>query len=109
MTYVIIFLAVWLVLILYWRVFIRWPKEAKEIRESYPGRLILKGFLSPKFIDKKFSDDHLRIFLEFRRRYILFWLSILAVLVALSVLSYYHFKSESDEFMNRMQEKHLSN
>lgn len=58
MTYLTIFLVVWLALILFSRLVMRWPKEANEIYERYAKGLILKGFLSPRFLQTKFSDDH---------------------------------------------------
>ena len=103
-----IFLVVWLALILLAKLMKVSPENTKEIRQSYPTKLILKGFLSPTFLEGKFSDDHFRIFVDFRRRYILFWFTILAVSAALMTLSYFQFKNESDDFMNRMQEKYLS-
>jgi len=107
MIYLIIFLVVWLALILFSRLIIRWPSEADEIRRSYGGRLLLKGFLSPKFLENKLTGDHLRIFVRFRRRYLLFWVSILVLSAVLILMSYFQFTSDSEDFKNRMEETYL--
>lgn len=107
MIYLIIFLVVWLALILFSRLIVRWPAEADEIRKSCDGRLLLKGFLSPRLLEKELTDDHLHIFVRFRRRYLLFWVSILVLSAALIFMSYFQFRSESDAFKNRMEETYL--
>lgn len=107
MTYLFIFLAFWFVLVLLAKLILRWPDEAKEIRESYPKKTILLGFLSPKFARTKFSDDHLRILVQFRRRYIVYWASILVVATILIVVFQYHLANESQDFYDTMHEKYI--
>ena len=107
MTYLIIFVVVWLALILLSRFVIRWPAEAEEIRKSYSGSLLLKGFLSPRFLRKKFTEDHLRVFVGFRRRYLAFWALILVVSAVLIFMSYREFASGNEDFMNRMEDTYL--
>jgi hypothetical protein len=86
---------------------IRWPNEAKEIRSSYPGKLPLKGFLFPRHLPSKLTDDHLLIFEKFRKRYMVYWLAILAVSIVLSVFTFVQMRGESAAFMDRMQEKYI--
>ena len=98
MTYFFIFVIVWALLVLFSNVIIRWPREAKEIGEKYPKRLLLVAFLSPRVIQGTLSEEHFRVFLEFRKRYLLFWIIIAIISVTLLFLSYSQFKSESASF-----------
>ena len=107
MTYFFIFVIVWALLVLFSNVIIRWPREAKEIGEKYPKRLLLVAFLSPRVIQGTLSEEHFRVFLDFRKRYLLFWIIIAIISVTLLFLSYSQFKSESASFSDRMQEQYL--
>lgn len=108
MTYLFAFFIVWLALVLFSMLVIQWPREAKEIWKTYPKGLILGGFLLPSAIRGVFSTDHLQVFLRFRRRYLVFWISLLVISILLMVLSYNRFTSETESFQERMQEKYLS-
>lgn len=108
MIYLLAFLILWLALVLFSMLIIQWPSELKEIWEAYPKRLILSGFLFPGAVGEVFSTDHLKVFMQFRRRYLVFWTSILVISIGLMVLSYNQFKSETESFQDRMEEKYLS-
>ncbi len=107
MKYLTIFFAVWSSAILYFWLIVRWPREAKEIRASYPGRLILKGFILPRVLKTKFSDGHFQVFVDFRRRYLFFWFSLLFASIALIALAFLQLNSENEAFETRMQEKYF--
>lgn len=107
MTYLAIFLVVWVALIFVSILVIPWPKEAKEIRDSYPGTLLLVGFFSPGYLKSKLTSEHLLIFNKFRKRYVTYWLIILAVVLVLSVVSFLQLKEENAEFIDRMQEEYI--
>ena len=107
MTYVVIFLLVWIAFILASMLVIRWPKEAKEIRSSYSGKLLLKGFLFPSLLRSKLTNDHLLTFEKFRKRYVLYWLVILAAAIVISVFTFVQMRGEIAVFTDRMQEKYI--
>jgi hypothetical protein len=84
-----------------------WPKEAKEIRASYPGKLLLKGFWSPRYLRSEMTTEHFSVFSKFRKRYMLYWLGILAISAFLGVLAIVQMTKENEAFMDRMQEKYI--
>ena len=107
MTYLAIFVIVWVALILLSILVLPWPKEAKEIRDRYPGKVLLIGFFAPKYLNSKMASDHLLIFNRFRKRYVFYWLIILAVVLVLSVVSFSQLKEENAEFIDRMQKEYI--
>lgn len=107
MTYLAIFVVVWVALIFVSILVMPWPKEAKEIRDSYRGTVVLIGFFAPRYLKSKMTSDHLLIFNKFRKRYVFYWLVILAVVLVLSIVSILELKEENAEFIDRMQKEFI--
>ena len=53
------------------------------------------------------TTEHFSVFSKFRKRYMLYWLGILAISAFLGVLAIVQMTKENEAFMDRMQEKYI--
>lgn len=107
MTYFLIFLGVWSALILLSKLVLRWPEEGKEIARRYPKRLLFSGMFFTKAVEEELSVEHLRAFLQFRRRYWIYWSIVGIALVGVTLYLFEQFKRDSESFYERMQETYI--
>ena len=106
MNYLVVFLAVFVVLLLYWKLLIGWPKEHAEflkVREACSAGQVFLGLLSPRRLRGKISEEEFGIFVKFRRRVLLFWFSVLLVVIAYWLYSNHQFQSQLEAFEDKIK------
>jgi hypothetical protein len=70
---------------------------------------VLLGLLSPKTLRGELSDDQFGVFIKFRRRILLFWFSVLLIVIAYSLYSDYQFRIQLEAFETKIQDQLRSN
>ena len=106
MNFIVIFIAVFVALLLYWRLLIGWPKEHMEfqkIREACSAGQVFVGLFSPGKLRGKVSDEQFGIFIKFRRRVLLYWFSVLLIVIAYLLYSDYQFQSQLEAFEEKIR------